>query len=189
MIISITGGIRSGKTSFALHYAATFGWEGIYITTHGASLPDGLPTLPHFTWQTITAQYTLPEVLHRINKQSNLYRADQRVLVVDSVTSYLFATHEQIVEGNKNKCELKLAEYTKWLTEVRMSLQEALFTFQDKLFVITNELSGFTPFTDPFEIEYVVQHSALNRELVKQSAKSFYMISGRPKEMSVELYT
>lgn len=156
--------------------------------THGTSLLNDLPAPPHFTWQTIATEYALPKVLHRINGQSNLYRADRRVLVIDSVTSYIFDAHKKMVEGNKKSgCVLKVAEYAEWLTEVRLSLQEALFAFQGKLFVITNELPCFTPFTDPLEIEYVVQHHALNRELMKRSMKWFRMTSGRPEEMSARL--
>lgn len=184
MIIGVTGSTGSGKTSFAMHYAATFGREGFYMTTRRTPLPDELPAPPHFTWQTIDTECALPEVLHRINKQSNMYRADRRVLVIDSVTSYLHGAHEQIVEEMDNKQDL--AEYAARLTAARMELQEALFIFQGKLFIITNEPPGYTPFTNPLEVEYIVQHAALNRELVKRSTQWFRMTSGIPEDISAK---
>lgn len=184
MIIGVTGSTGSGKTSFALHYAATFGHEGFYMTTQGTSPPDELPAPPHFTWQTIDTEYALPEVLHRINEQSNMFRADRRVLVIDSVTSYLCGVHKKIMDDLGNKQDH--TAYTARLTAARMELQEALFIFQGKLFIITNEPPGYTPFTNQLEVEYIVQHAALNRELVKRSSQWFRMTSGIPEDISAK---
>lgn len=119
MIIGVTGGNGSGKTSFALYYATTYGREGFYVITRGTPLLDDLPAPPHFTWQMIDTKYALPDVLHRINEQSNMYRADRRVLVVDSVTSHLCCTHERIMDGLEDK--LDYAEYVARLTAARIA--------------------------------------------------------------------
>ncbi|MCY9516681.1 bifunctional adenosylcobinamide kinase/adenosylcobinamide-phosphate guanylyltransferase [Paenibacillus apiarius] len=182
MIIGVTGGAGSGKTPFALKYAATFGREGLYVVTHATPLPDAMPAPPHFTWQTIHTEYSLPAVLHRINEESNLYRAERRVLVIDSLTSYLCAAHQRFMQEHAGS--ISDGDYMEMITAAREELQHALLSFQGKVFVITDEPPGYTAFTDRKERCYITQHAALNLELARRSHQWFRLTAGIPEELS-----
>lgn len=189
MIIGITGGHGSGKTSFALSYAAGFGREGLYLSTLHTSLPDGMPDSSRCRWQHLQAGEELPGLLHRINEESNLFRAERRVVVVDSVTSYLAGVHAQLwkkrPEGDNEEYD---AIYIEEIAAARKLLQEALFAFQGKLFLITNDPPAYTPFTDPKEQSYIIEHAALNRELARRSHQWFRLESGMPEEVSARRF-
>ncbi|NGP57761.1 adenosylcobinamide-phosphate guanylyltransferase [Paenibacillus thiaminolyticus] len=189
MIIGITGGHGSGKTSFALSYAAGFGREGLYLSTLHTSLPDGMPDSSRCRWQHLQAGEELPGLLHRINEESNLFRAERRVVVVDSVTSYLAGVHAQLwkkrPEGDNEEYD---AIYIEEIAAARKRLQEALFAFQGKLFLITNDPPAYTPFTDPKEQSYIIEHAALNRELARRSHQWFRLESGMPEEVSARRF-
>ncbi|WCR27068.1 bifunctional adenosylcobinamide kinase/adenosylcobinamide-phosphate guanylyltransferase [Paenibacillus thiaminolyticus] len=189
VIIGITGGHGSGKTSFALSYAAGFGREGLYLSTLHTSLPDGMPDSSRCRWQHLQAGEELPGLLHRINEESNLFRAERRVVVVDSVTSYLAGVHAQLwkkrPEGDNEEYD---AIYIEEIAAARKLLQEALFAFQGKLFLITNDPPAYTPFTDPKEQSYIIEHAALNRELARRSHQWFRLESGMPEEVSARRF-
>ncbi|MCE5172012.1 bifunctional adenosylcobinamide kinase/adenosylcobinamide-phosphate guanylyltransferase [Paenibacillus profundus] len=186
MIIGVTGSAGNGKTPFALKYAATFGREGLYVVTHDTPLPAAMPAPPHFTWKTIHTEFALPAVLHRINEESNLYRADRRVLVIDSLTSYLCAAHQRFMEEHDGSIDD--GDYMELMTAAREELQNALLSFQGKVFVITNEPPGYTPFTDPKERCYITQHAALNLELARRSHQWFRLNAGIPEELSARRF-
>lgn len=189
MIIGITGGHGSGKTSFALSYAAGFGREGLYLSTLHISLPDGMPDSSRCRWQHLQAGEELPGLLHRINEESNLFRAERRVVVVDSITSYLAGVHAQLwkkrPEGDNEEYD---AIYIEEIVAARKRLQEALFAFQGKLFLITNDPPAYTPFTDPKEQSYIIEHAALNRDLARRSHQWFRLEAGMPEEVSARRF-
>lgn len=192
MIIGITGGHGSGKTSFALSYAAGFGREGLYLTTSHTSLPDVLPDLTHCRWQHLSAGEELPGLLHRINEESNLFRAERRVVVVDSATSYLTGVHAQLwnkrPDGDNGENKEQDAIYIEGIAAARKRLKDALLAFQGKLFLITNDPPAYTPFTDPKERSYIIEHAALNREIARRSHQWFRLEAGRPEEVSARKF-
>lgn len=185
MIIGITGGHGSGKTSFALSYAVGFGREGLYLTTSHTILPDGMPDSPRCRWQHLSAGEELPGILHRINEESNLFRAERRVVVVDSATSYLAGVHAQLWKKRPDVANQDDdAIYREEIAAARKRLQDALLAFQGKLFLITNDPPAYTPFTDPKERSYIIEHAALNREMARRSYQWFRLEAGVPEEVS-----
>jgi adenosylcobinamide kinase/adenosylcobinamide-phosphate guanylyltransferase len=89
MVVLVTGGARSGKSSFAEQYAAHLGSSGVYIAT-AQTLDEEMRTrasrhrdrraLSGFVWETIEEPYDLCGVL---SKRSN------PIILVDCLTLWL----------------------------------------------------------------------------------------------------
>lgn len=89
MKVLVTGGARSGKSSFAERYAATLAPEGLYVATAHAYDEEmkariGLHRQEReergFSWTTAEAPYALAETLRQ---------ADAPVVLVDCLTLWL----------------------------------------------------------------------------------------------------
>ncbi len=101
MVILVTGGARSGKSSFAEQYAAHLGSSGIYIATAQA-LDEEMCVradrhrerreLSGFNWETIEESYDLCGVLSKKSDQSDQSMQSQQalpVILVDCLTLWL----------------------------------------------------------------------------------------------------
>lgn len=95
MVILVTGGARSGKSSFAEQYAAHLGSRGAYIAT-AQTLDEEMRTravrhrdrraLSGFVWETIEEPYDLCGVL---SKQSKRSKRSRSIILVDCLTLWL----------------------------------------------------------------------------------------------------
>lgn len=178
MIIGVTGHVNSGKTSFILRYAMSFGREGIVIAVGEAAHAVPLPESDIFRWKCLDSNIDLPRLLNRINRESNIFRADRRVVVVRSVSKYLDACHAQLIHEG-----VSIDIYKERMFSYRKQLQQAIQAFQGQLFMITNEPASLTPFMSEQERCYHMELAAINRAIAVWSHKWLYMSAGRMLEL------
>jgi len=164
LLITVTGGIGSGKTRFALEYAARISREGIYLSTgdHDPVIPE-LPSAHYRAIQAGNGQH-LTEVLHQINRESNLFLADQRIVIVDSLTAWMAAGFRATDDLDQQRSETQL-------------LLDALLSYQGKLLVITNEMHG-SLYPSEEERIFAARMASVNRALQAHSEQMYLLISG-----------
>lgn len=169
MLITVTGGIGSGKTRFALGYAARISREGIYLSTgdHDPVIPE-LPSAHYRAIQAGNGQH-LTEVLHQINRESNLFLADQRIVIVDSLTAWMAAGFRASDDLDQQRSETQL-------------LLDALLSYQGKLLVITNEMHG-SLYPSEEERIFAARMASVNRALQTHSEQMYLLISGLPVDL------
>ncbi|WP_028546057.1 hypothetical protein [Paenibacillus taiwanensis] len=177
MIIGVTGHVGSGKTSFMLRYASSFGREGLFVVA-GLNVVPAMEGATSFRWQVIDVLGAkgklLPAVLDRINCEANIFRADRRVLVVDSITGYFAACHQQLLAHDLVTEEV----YKQGLEEYRLQLERAIFSYQGNLFIISAEPAELTPFMSANERVYHEQLGAFNRAVGLKCHQWFKMTAG-----------
>ena len=180
MIIGATGHTGSGKTSFILRCAVSFGREGIVVLTgqENKNKEVQLPEPNGFHWKTVTADIELPALLDRINRESNVFRADRRVVVVKGVSGYLSACHSLLQQAGAG-----LYDYKERMNAYRTQLERAVLSYQGMLLIITDEPASITPFMSEQECCYHKELAAFNRNVAKHSHQWFWVSSG----MAVDL--
>ncbi|WP_166242200.1 bifunctional adenosylcobinamide kinase/adenosylcobinamide-phosphate guanylyltransferase [Paenibacillus turpanensis] len=188
MVVLVTGGARSGKSSFAEKYAAKLGSEGIYVATaqaydeemqHRIALHAKRRNEAGFPWLTVEKPFELAELLQQINKESNLFRFEKRVILVDCMTLWLsnwllrFEHEEQCEEAVMQKIE-------------RMC--EVLRDYQGPVVLVTNEVGyGIVP-------EYKLGRRFrdlsgwMNQRLASISKEVFLVTAGIPIELKKQAY-
>lgn len=187
MVITVTGTAASGKSGFAISYAAALGKEGIYLVTEPAGqadIPDrtkehpSSEEKPSFAWKTVEAAYDLSHMIQQINRDSNFFRAYRRVLVVDNVASWLHYWMENGAAGDMEALRAKIEE-----------LLGEIGSFQGKIIVVTQETSGlpFVRMTDSDRVFYKLLGD-LNRRLAAMSREWFMMTAGIPVEVKAKRF-
>ncbi|MGC5771001.1 bifunctional adenosylcobinamide kinase/adenosylcobinamide-phosphate guanylyltransferase [Paenibacillus pabuli] len=172
MLITVTGGIGSGKTRFALSYAAGISREGIYLSTgdHDPVIPE-LPSAHYRAIQAGNGQH-LTEVLHQINRESNLFLADQRIVIVDSLTAWMAAGFRASDDLDHQRLETQ-------------QLLDALLSYQGKLLVITNEMQG-SLYPSEEERIFAARMASINRALQKYSEQMYILVSGLAVDLKAQ---
>ncbi|MED4571285.1 bifunctional adenosylcobinamide kinase/adenosylcobinamide-phosphate guanylyltransferase [Brevibacillus agri] len=106
MIVLVTGGARSGKSTFAEKYAAHLGQSGVYIATAQAFDEELQERVARhrerrrtsaFCWETIEEPYALADVIRSLGQRDELAQK-QAVVVVDCLIVWLsnwLIRHEQ----------------------------------------------------------------------------------------------
>jgi adenosylcobinamide kinase/adenosylcobinamide-phosphate guanylyltransferase len=144
MAILVTGGARSGKSTFAEMYAAHLGKRGIYIATSPV-FDEELKTRVRlhqkrreessFSWETVEEQYELAGLLDQLGKRRDVAQKET-VLLVDCLTLWLsnwLLRLEQEAGDEKLQQQICL-------------LQEAIRAFPGTLLLVTNEVGyGIVP--------------------------------------------
>ncbi len=146
MIVTVTGGARSGKSTFAEKYAARLGAEGIYVATaqiyddemrRRIDLHADRRVSSSFPWITVEQPYDVAELLKQINRESNLFRAERRVVLIDCLTLWL------------SNWLLRLESEPEPEAAVMGKIEElcgALKDFQGTVLLVTNEVGyGIVP--------------------------------------------
>lgn len=174
MLIMVTGGVSSGKTRFALSYASRLAREGIYVTaTDNQDRLDELRTPARLRTIHISAEHSLPDVLDHINRESNLFAAERRIVVVDSLTAWL--------AGEMKSC-WNTADRMKIKAKVEL-LKEVIVSYQGLLLIVTNEMHGsFHPSED--EKCFLSWMTEVNHLIASRSDQVFMLISGIAAEIS-----
>lgn len=97
MVGLITGGARSGKSSFAEQYAKQLGTSGIYVATSQVLDPEMARRIElhrqrrgqtSFHWETVEEPYELASWLERLQKRPQI-QAKEQVILVDCLTLWL----------------------------------------------------------------------------------------------------
>jgi adenosyl cobinamide kinase/adenosyl cobinamide phosphate guanylyltransferase len=164
LLITVTGGIGSGKTRFALKYAAQMSREGVYLSTgdHDPVIPE-LPSA-HYRAIQVGNGLKLAEVVTQINRESNLFLADQRILIVDSLTSWMAASFREATDFHQQRMETQ-------------RLLDALLSYQGKILIITNEMHGSLRPSEEERI-FAARMASVNRILQTHAEQIYMLVSG-----------
>ena len=178
MLWLIIGGLASGKSRFAEHLAASLGREGIYLSCetvpgHSDSSPPNRCLASSgqsaaFTWLHAEADGELVLKLRVINEESNLYRADSRVLVVDSLSGWLRGA---IIRNEGKPINAAFNE-----------IMDELLAYQGKLIVVSEEPSiGAIP--DERAAWFAWRLADANRSLSERSRATYRLTAGIASEI------
>ncbi|TFE28087.1 bifunctional adenosylcobinamide kinase/adenosylcobinamide-phosphate guanylyltransferase [Cohnella luojiensis] len=180
MLWLIIGGIGSGKTAFAEELALTVGREGIRLFCPPFPDNDNTTTQRYeetnadFPWEYSAADETLAHKLNAINLESNFYRADRRVIVVDSLSGWLRSVFNRI-EPDYPDAQARIdAEWQEVLT--------AIVAFQGKIIVVTEDVAAGL-FLGSRERDFLYKLAAANRRLVETSKVLYRITSGIAAEV------
>jgi adenosylcobinamide kinase/adenosylcobinamide-phosphate guanylyltransferase len=166
LLLLVTGGYGCGKSAFAAERAISLGREAIRFSC--ASLPGGpLPDLVNgpgenrFAWMEKTADAGLAAAIDKVNLASNFFRAENRVLVVDSLSGWLRAE--------------ALREET--FAERADALIQSVLDYEGRIIVVTEEASAGL-LSDPREAAYIRTLAKANRMLAEASLAIYRMTLG-----------
>lgn len=181
MIIGATGHTGSGKTTFLLGYAMSLGREGIVLTAgvDPESIMSKLPDRNGFKWEVVETNIELPAILDRINRASNIFRADRRVIVIKDISGYLAACHHHLLSDATAGIE----EYEKRMIEYRIKLENSIVSFQGKVCIVSNEPASLTPFMSDQERCFHQELAAFNLHMAEHSHVWYWVSSGREVEL------
>jgi adenosylcobinamide kinase/adenosylcobinamide-phosphate guanylyltransferase len=180
MLWLITGGVGCGKSAFAEDLALTLGREGIRLSC--PPFPQQLPQVrpfeseshPEFPWTISEADETLADKLNAINLESNIFRADRRVLVIDSLSGWLRATFHR-VPVDVPDAEARIdANWQEVLT--------AILSFQGKMIVITEDTSAGLSLSLQEQL-YLYKLAEANRKLFEASCILYRITAGMATEV------
>ncbi len=170
----VTGGVCSGKTQFALSHASTLAREGIYITDQYAKpLPEKMRAPSRLRKIHMSSHQSLPDTLDHINKESNFFLADRRIVIIDSLTCWMIS---EIKNCWNSADQLRVKARVEQLKEV-------ICSYQGLLLIITNEMYGsFHPSEE--EKLFTSSMAEMNRLIATGSDQVFTLTSGIASEIS-----
>ncbi|NDI35805.1 bifunctional adenosylcobinamide kinase/adenosylcobinamide-phosphate guanylyltransferase [Chengkuizengella sediminis] len=178
MIILVTGGARSGKSSFAEKYSASFGDHGTYIATsqiYDEEMRDRVELhktrreQTDFSWKTIEEPFDLDDCFKSMSK------SDQKLVLVDCLTLWL---------SNWLLCfeESKLNVQQKVIGKIEM-LISSLKQFQGTVILVTNEVGdGIVP-EYPLGRLYRDLAGVMNQKIAEICDQVFLVTVGIPVEL------
>ncbi|MBA9085880.1 adenosylcobinamide kinase/adenosylcobinamide-phosphate guanylyltransferase [Fontibacillus solani] len=185
MIVTVTGGARSGKSSFAERWCMKQGDSGLYVATAQAfddemkeriALHQQQRVESGFQWSTVEEPLHLVELLHKSAKSEELAES---VVLIDCLTLWL--TNVLLAaEGKPDSDQIILLEMDR--------LIEAVSVFQGHLVLVTNEVgSGIVP-ENPLGRKYRDLAGMLNRKMAQVSDQLFLVTAGIAIELKSREY-
>jgi adenosylcobinamide kinase/adenosylcobinamide-phosphate guanylyltransferase len=186
MLLLILGGVGSGKSSYAAQWAVSLGRESIRFGC--PPFPDkagesGVPySLPQgearYAWTELAADSSMAAKFDLINHESNIFRADRRVLVVDSLSGWLRS------EVSQARAAGIVPEHPGRLDPSGPPgrLLESLLAFQGKRIVVSEEPSAGLA-SDPWERWYAEELAAAVRRLAEESHAVYRLTAGLAAEL------
>nr|WP_255570467.1 bifunctional adenosylcobinamide kinase/adenosylcobinamide-phosphate guanylyltransferase [Cohnella sp. CFH 77786] len=182
-MLLLIGGIGSGKSAYASEWARTLGREAIRFSC--PTFPNGgsanpLPPEPEpssFAWTELAADGTMAAAIHRINRESNIFRADRRVLLVDSLSGWLRASIGR-ARGAGLEPEALSGNGGALLGE----LLDALLAYQGKRIVVTEEAAAGLA-EDPWERLFAMELARAVRVLARESHAVYRLTAGLASEV------
>ncbi|QRG65850.1 bifunctional adenosylcobinamide kinase/adenosylcobinamide-phosphate guanylyltransferase [Brevibacillus choshinensis] len=179
MVVLITGGAKSGKSTFAERYAAKLGSAGIYIATSPV-FDDELQArvLEHqqrremssIRWETIEEEFELDAVLKKLADDNEL--ADT-VVLVDCLILWL--SNWLMRCGQHDAVQRILVQLDR--------LEQTLLTFPGTLLLVTNEVGyGIVP---EYPLGRIFRDLAgvMNQRMAAVSDRVFLVTAGIPIEL------
>lgn len=177
MRIMVTGGARSGKSSFAERYAARLGTEGVYIATSQALDEEMAQRLAlhrerreqsGYRWTTVEEPYALAESI-----RDGQWPAGRPVLV-DCLTLWLSNWLLRLEQE---------AEAERLLERKIDDLAEAVRSCRGTLLLVTNEVgSGIVP-AYKLGRQYRDLAGRMNQRIAEACDEVFLVTSGIPVEL------
>ncbi|CAI6046175.1 bifunctional adenosylcobinamide kinase/adenosylcobinamide-phosphate guanylyltransferase [Cohnella sp. JJ-181] len=185
MLLLVTGGTGSGKSAYARRLAESLGREAIAFTCPawpprrtGESAGSGLSPSDDrlrrgpaadargtasgrrgFSWTHVPADGDCAQALHRVNLDSNPYRAERRTLVLDSLSGWL---RHRVLERSPDDGTMEET------AAAAGELLTALLEFEGILIVVTEEAAAGLVF-DPRERTYIRLLAESNQRLAAAS--------------------
>jgi len=180
MLWMITGEAGSGKSAFADELAASLGREGVRLGC--PPFPgvgqiwsrQGIGGEPRFSWAYSDADAALAAKIDAANLESNLLRAERRILVVDSLSGWL---RERFLDEASAGRPEERANAEAALNGVL----DALLAFEGKAIVVTEE-TRVGLFPSDRELDYVYLLAAAGRRLAEAGARVYRMTAGIASE-------
>ncbi len=179
MVVLITGGAKSGKSTFAERYAAKLGSAGIYIATSPV-FDDELKerVLEHqqrremssFRWETIEEEFELAAVLKKLADDNELV---DTVVLVDCLILWL---SNWLMRYGQHDAAQRIGEQLD-------RLEHTLLTFPGTLLLVTNEVGyGIVP---EYPLGRIFRDLAgvMNQRMAAVSDRVFLVTAGIPIEL------
>ncbi|MEK8127018.1 bifunctional adenosylcobinamide kinase/adenosylcobinamide-phosphate guanylyltransferase [Paenibacillus filicis] len=174
MKVLVTGGARSGKSSFAERYAATLGSDGLYIATAQAYDEEMEERIAlhrqdrdrrGYPWNTVEAQYGLAEAIRE---------AQAPVVLVDCLTLWLsnWLLRLEPEEDAGRRLEEQVDE-----------LVEAFHSARQPIVLVTNEVgSGLVP---EYKLGRLFRDASgrMNQRLAQEADQLFLVTAGIAVEL------
>jgi adenosyl cobinamide kinase/adenosyl cobinamide phosphate guanylyltransferase len=179
MLWLVTGGIGSGKSAFAHELALVVGREGIRLSC--PPFPRANPTAGEpwaaageFYRTLSEADESLAHKLNAINMESNIFRAERRVVVVDSLSGWL--------RGLLGRMDTDNEEWNSLAEERWREALAAIAAFEGRMIVVTEEPSvGLRPSSEELAFAYWLAEA--NRALLAASGKAYRLTAGVAMEL------
>ncbi|MCL6459375.1 MAG: bifunctional adenosylcobinamide kinase/adenosylcobinamide-phosphate guanylyltransferase [Gorillibacterium sp.] len=187
MLIFITGGARSGKSTFAEKYATKLGQEGLYIATaqlyddemrERARLHHQRRAAAGFPWQVQEEPYALAELIRGESTLEVVAEAEQtqeqsKVILVDCLTLWLSNWLLKLeAEGKIEELETRINE-----------LVSALVSCSLPLLVVSNEVGGGIVPEYPLGRMFRDWAGILNQRVAAVSQQAFLVTAGIPVDL------
>ncbi|WP_159882866.1 bifunctional adenosylcobinamide kinase/adenosylcobinamide-phosphate guanylyltransferase [Paenibacillus puerhi] len=178
--VLVTGGARSGKSSFAERYAATLGENGLYIATAQAydeemeeriALHRRDRELRGYLWSTAETPYGLAEAIRK---------AQAPVVLVDCLTLWL-SNWLLRLESEQEAARL--------LEEQVDELVEAFRAARQPVVLVTNEVgSGLVP---EYKLGRLFRDASgrMNQRLAQEADQLFLVTAGVPVELKSRAFS
>lgn len=183
MAVLVTGGARSGKSSFAEQYAMRVGSRGIYIATcqpFDEEMKDRIQRHQQmrddsgFQWYTIEEPYEVAELLMRLAAEHGDDGDSAPVVLLDCLT--LWVTNWLLRVENEEQGEAQLASEMK-------KLVTAIKQYPSPLVVVTNEVGdGIVP-AYPLGRLFRDEAGRLNQQVAACCERVFLVTAGIPVEL------
>ncbi|OMF24818.1 bifunctional adenosylcobinamide kinase/adenosylcobinamide-phosphate guanylyltransferase [Paenibacillus sp. FSL H8-0548] len=191
MAVLVTGGTRSGKSSFAEQYAMRVAASGIYIATcqpydeemskrigkHQSDRDDS-----GFSWETIEDAYAAADVLRQLEKKFFVEAQQGKespVVLLDCLTLWLTNWLMQIEQQSLTDDRLEI--------EI-MKLLEAIHSYPYPLIIVTNEVGdGIVP---AYALGRLFRDEAgrLNQRVAAICERVFLVTAGIPIELKSQAF-
>ncbi|UED67332.1 bifunctional adenosylcobinamide kinase/adenosylcobinamide-phosphate guanylyltransferase [Brevibacillus sp. HD3.3A] len=186
MIVLVTGGARSGKSTFAEKYAAHLGKAGVYIATAQAFDEEMRERIARhrerrqqsdFPWETIEEPYALADVIRSL-RQRDEPAQKQAVVLIDCLIVWLsnwLIRHEQ-----EQAVERTLSQ----VDELVAALQD----FPGTILLVTNEVGdGLVP-EYPLGRRFRDLAGLMNQRMAAVADQVFLLTAGIPLEIKSKAF-
>ncbi|ALS27672.1 adenosylcobinamide-phosphate guanylyltransferase [Paenibacillus sp. 32O-W] len=186
--VLVTGGARSGKSSFAERLAARLGRRGVYVATSQALDDEMAERIRRhrrqrdedgFPWETVEVPYALAERLDEITQSAE----PDTVVLVDCLTLWLSNWLLRLEADGEGAAEAeeRLAALAEQLAAVVR--QSAV-----PLILVTNEVgSGIVP-AYPLGRQFRDAAGRVNRRLAEVCGRVFLVVAGIPIDLKAAAF-
>jgi len=179
MAVLVTGGARSGKSSFAEKYAMKLSSRGVYIATCQPFDDELKERIDRhqleregsgFAWTTVEEPYEVAALLNRLSSEFEA-ESNAPVVLLDCLTLWL--TNWLLRVDNEELGDARL------LFEVKL-LVEAIHAYPHPLVVVTNEVGGGIVPEYPLGRKFRDEAGRLNQLIASSCNQVFLVTAGIP---------
>ncbi|RMG06094.1 MAG: bifunctional adenosylcobinamide kinase/adenosylcobinamide-phosphate guanylyltransferase [Nitrospirae bacterium] len=171
-IILVTGGARSGKSSFALRFCENEGARRIFVATATSADEEMRERIERHrkerspVWETIEEPEEIEALIDTLDNEGN-------IVLIDCLTLWLSNILLKAVEGGENYKELLEQRVLKLAEKIRE-------VEKMKLIMVTNEVgSGIVP-ENPLGRLFRDIAGIMNRAIATVSDEVYFVVSGIP---------